>query len=124
MVYHVGSRHEVTGYTGAAHLLEHLQFKGTTKFNKRKGNSIDRNLLRMGAQFNASTWTDGTDYFETIPSDKIALALEIEADRMRNSLLLKEDKEAEMTVVRNEFERGANDPVNFTIPTTGRTMQH
>jgi len=110
MVYHVGSRHEVTGYTGAAHLLEHLQFKGTAKFNKRKENSIDKNLLRMGAQFNASTWTDGTDYFETIPSDKIALALEIEADRMRNSLLLQEDKEAEMTVVRNEFERGANDP--------------
>src|SRR5690606_34054524 len=46
----------------------------------------------------------------TIPSDKIELALEIEADRMRNLLLLKEDKEAEMTVVRNEFERGENNP--------------
>ncbi|WP_303315317.1 pitrilysin family protein [Flavivirga abyssicola] len=110
IVYHVGSKHEVTGNTGSTHLLEHLMFKGTNKFNKRKGTSIDSKLNSIGARMNATTWNDRTNYYETIPSDKIEVALEIEADRMRNSLLLKEDKDAEMTVVRNEFERGENNP--------------
>lgn len=110
MVYNVGSKYEVPGNTGSTHLLEHLMFKGTNKFNKKKGTSIDTELTRYGAQMNATTWNDRTNYYETIPSDKIELAIEIEADRMRNLLLLKEDKEAEMTVVRNEFERGENNP--------------
>ncbi len=110
MVYNVGSKHEVSGNTGSTHLLEHLMFKGTTKYNKKNGNSIDTELTRIGAQMNATTWNDRTNYYETIPSDHIELALDIEADRMRNLLLLKEDKEAEMTVVRNEFERGENNP--------------
>jgi zinc protease len=110
IVYRVGSKNEVLGNTGSTHLLEHLMFKGTATFNKKNGNSITDVLQNTGAQLNATTWYDRTNYFETLPSDKIALALQIEADRMRNSLLLKEDKEAEMTVVRNEFERGENDP--------------
>lgn len=110
MVYNVGSKHEVSGNTGSTHLLEHLMFKGTKKYNKKNGNSIDSELTRIGAQMNATTWNDRTNYYETIPSDKIELAIDIEADRMRNLLLLKEDKEAEMTVVRNEFERGENNP--------------
>lgn len=110
LVYNVGSKYEVPGNTGSTHLLEHLMFKGTEKFNKSKGTSIDQELTRYGAQMNATTWNDRTNYYETIPSDKIELAIEIEADRMRNLLLLKEDKEAEMTVVRNEFERGENNP--------------
>ena len=91
VVYRVGSKHEVSGNTGSTHLLEHLMFKGTKKFNKRKGTSIDKKLNNIGAQMNATTWNDRTNYYETIPSDKIEIALEIEADRMRNSLLLKED---------------------------------
>jgi zinc protease len=110
IVYHVGSKNEVLGNTGSTHLLEHLMFKGTPTFNKKNGATITDVLQNTGAQLNATTWNDRTNYFETLPSDKIALALQIEADRMRNSLLLKEDKEAEMTVVRNEYERGENDP--------------
>ncbi|MDP5202255.1 pitrilysin family protein [Flavobacterium sp. DG2-3] len=110
IVYRVGSKHEVLGNTGSTHLLEHLMFKGTPTFNKKNGNTITDVLQNTGAQLNATTWYDRTNYFETLPSDKIELALQIEADRMRNSLLLKEDKEAEMTVVRNEFERGENNP--------------
>lgn len=110
IVYRVGSKHEVLGNTGSTHLLEHLMFKGTPSFNKKNGNTITDVLQNTGAQLNATTWYDRTNYFETLPSDKIELAIQIEADRMRNSLLLKEDKEAEMTVVRNEFERGENDP--------------
>lgn len=110
IIYRVGSKNEVLGNTGSTHLLEHLMFKGTPTFNKKNGNSIPNTLQNIGAQMNATTWYDRTNYFETIPSDKIALAFEIEADRMRNSLLLKEDKDSEMTVVRNEFERGENNP--------------
>lgn len=113
IVYRVGSKHEVLGNTGSTHLLEHLMFKGTPTFNKKNGNMITDLLQNTGAQLNATTWNDRTNYFETLPSDKIELALEIEADRMRNSLLTKEDKEAEMTVVRNEFEQGENDPNNL-----------
>ncbi|MEL1253111.1 pitrilysin family protein [Flavobacterium sp. DGU38] len=110
IVYRVGSKHEVLGNTGSTHLLEHLMFKGTPTFNKKSGTTITDVLQNTGAQLNATTWYDRTNYFETLPSDKIGLALQIEADRMRNSLLTKEDKDAEMTVVRNEFERGENDP--------------
>jgi len=110
IVYHVGSKHEVPGNTGSTHLLEHLNFKGTPTFNKKKGNAIFSVLQNIGARMNATTWYDRTNYYETIPSDKLELALHIESDRMRNSLLLKEDKDAEMTVVRNEFERGENNP--------------
>ncbi|MBD0825474.1 M16 family metallopeptidase [Aestuariibaculum marinum] len=110
VVYRVGSKHEVPGNTGSTHLLEHLNFKGTPTFNKKNGTGIFKILQGIGAEMNATTWNDRTNYYETIPSDKIELALHIEADRMRNSLLLKEDKEAEMTVVRNEFERGENNP--------------
>ncbi|MFI8606329.1 M16 family metallopeptidase [Cellulophaga baltica] len=110
IVYRVGSKHEVSGNTGSTHLLEHLNFKGTPTFNKKNGNAIFSVLQGIGAQMNATTWNDRTNYYETIPSDKIELALHIESDRMRNSLLLKEDKDAEMTVVRNEFERGENNP--------------
>ncbi|WP_194765823.1 M16 family metallopeptidase [Tamlana sp. I1] len=110
IVYRVGSKHEVTGNTGSTHLLEHLNFKGTPTFNKRNGNSISKVLLGIGAKMNATTWKDRTNYYETIPSDQLELALHIESDRMRNSLLLKEDKDSEMTVVRNEFERGENSP--------------
>ncbi len=110
IVYSVGSKHEVPGNTGSTHLLEHLNFKGTPTFNKKAGTDITKLLSAHGAQMNATTWNDRTNYYETIPSDQIELALHVEADRMRNSLLLEEDKEAEMTVVRNEFERGENNP--------------
>src|SRR6218665_803914 len=110
IVYRVGSKHEVVGNTGSTHLLEHLMFKGTPTFNKKNGTTITDVLQNTGAQLSATTWYDRTNYYETLPSDKIELALQIEADRLRNSLLLKEDKEAEMTVVRNEFERGENNP--------------
>lgn len=113
MVYRVGSKHEVLGNTGSTHLLEHLLFKGTPTFNKEKGLTITDAIQNVGGSLNATTWNDRTNYFETIPSDHINLALKIEADRMRNSFLLAEDKEAEMTVVRNEFEQGENNPAEL-----------
>ncbi|MBN1301207.1 MAG: insulinase family protein [Melioribacteraceae bacterium] len=110
VTYRVGSRNEVTGNTGSTHLLEHLMFKGTEKYNKANGGHIDATLGNIGARLNATTWLDRTNYYETIPSDYLELAVDIESDRMRNLLLRKEDKDSEMTVVRNEYERGENSP--------------
>ncbi|CAN5769177.1 pitrilysin family protein [soil metagenome] len=109
VTYHVGSRNEAVGYTGATHLLEHLMFKGSKKFNPKKGKSMDVLLESRGARINATTWLDRTNYYELIPKDVLPLALEIEADRMRNATFNEEDRQSEMPVVRNEYERGEND---------------
>jgi len=110
VTYRVGSRNEVTGTTGATHLLEHLMFKGTPNYNREKGNNIDQVLEAIGAQYNATTWLDRTNYYAQIGSEHLELYMAIEADRMRNLLLRDEDRQPEMTVVRNEFEIGENDP--------------
>ncbi|HST51777.1 MAG TPA: pitrilysin family protein [Pyrinomonadaceae bacterium] len=110
VLYKVGSRNEAVGHTGATHLLEHMLFKGTPTFNKRAGTQVAATLQRVGADFNATTWYDRTNYFETVPSDSLELAVRLEADRMRNSFIADEDRQSEMTVVRNELERGQNEP--------------
>jgi zinc protease len=110
VVYHVGSRNEAVGHTGATHLLEHLMFKGTRAYRREKGTAIASVLDRLGARFNATTWFDRTNYYETVPSSELDEVLKLEASRMRGSLLLDEDRQPEMTVVRNEYERGENSP--------------
>ena len=110
VTYDLGSRNEAIGYTGSTHLLEHLMFKGSRKFNTDKGNSVFQLLQSLGARMNATTWLDRTNYFETVPSEHLETAIEIEADRMRNAYIKEEDRQSEMTVVRNEFERGQNSP--------------
>ena len=115
VMYHVGSRNEAVGHTGATHLLEHLMFKGSTKFSPAAGRPIARTLERVGASFNATTWFDRTNYYETLPAPHLELALELEADRMRGALLRPEDLASEVTVVRNEFERGENDPFDVLL---------
>lgn len=110
VLYKVGSRNEAVGYTGATHLLEHMLFKGTPTFNKDSNTQIAATLQRIGAAFNATTWYDRTNYFETVPSDQLELAIKLEADRMRNSFIADADRQSEMTVVRNELERGENEP--------------
>ena len=111
VTYRVGSRNEVTGTTGATHLLEHLMFKGTPKFNREKGTSVDQLLERVGGIYNATTWFDRTNYYANIGSEHLDSYIAIEADRMRNLWLREADRKPEMTVVRNEFEIGENDPV-------------
>ncbi len=110
VTYHVGSRNEAIGHTGSTHLLEHMMFKGSKNFNKDKGNPIWTVLQDVGAQINATTWMDRTNYFELLPSEHLGRAIAIEADRMRNLFIKDEERQTEMTVVRNEFERGENDP--------------
>ncbi|MBA3857790.1 MAG: hypothetical protein C0507_12855 [Cyanobacteria bacterium PR.3.49] len=110
VVYKVGSRNEAVGYTGSTHFLEHMLFKGTKKHNAEKGNGIDDLLTQIGAYWNATTWFDRTSYFEVVPSEYLEMCIELEADRMRNLLLRQEDHDSEMSVVRNEMERGENYP--------------
>jgi zinc protease len=112
VTYQVGSRNEVTGTTGATHILEHLMFKGSDAFNDAKGNSVKQMLERVGGQFNANTSFDRTNYFATLGRENLESYIAIEADRMRHLWLHEADRQSEMTVVRNEYERGKNDPEN------------
>ncbi len=107
ITYFVGSRHEGYGETGMAHLLEHLAFKGTPNHP-----DIPAELTEHGAFPNGTTWFDRTNYYETFPAtdENLVWALDLEADRMVNSFISAEDLESEMTVVRNEWESGENQP--------------
>lgn len=105
--YRVGSRDEPTGKTGISHWTEHMMFKGTKKF---PANTLDKSISRDGGQWNASTSRDSTRYYETMPADKIDLALRIEADRMRNSIFNEKEVASERTVIISEREGSENEP--------------
>lgn len=104
----VGSRHEGYGETGMAHLLEHMLFKGTSKYDDIPELLKERGVLNL----NGTTSMDRTNYFETLPAsdDNLEFAIDMESDRLVNSLIRAEDLASEMTVVRSEFERGENSP--------------
>jgi zinc protease len=105
ITYLVGSRHEGYGEKGMAHLLEHMLFKGS-----KRHPDVKQEFTRRGARWNGTTSYDRTNYFETLPASEENLdwALGMEADRMVNSFVKKEDLDSEMSVVRNEFEMGEN----------------
>jgi zinc protease len=105
VTYLVGSRHEGYGETGMAHLLEHLMFRGTRRFP-----NIKADFQQRGVRYNGSTSFDRTNYFGTFPASNKTLdyVLEAEADRMIHASIARKDLDAEMTVVRNEFESGEN----------------
>jgi len=107
ITYLVGSRHEQYGETGMAHLLEHLMFKGSPKHT-----NVPQELTSHGSRPNGTTWWDRTNYYETFQAsdENFEWALDLEADRMLNSFIAKKDLDSEMTVVRNEFELGENEP--------------
>lgn len=112
ITYLVGSLHENYGESGMAHLLEHLVFKGTPKHP-----NLRQEFTERGARRNGTTWLDRTNYFETFPASDANLewALDLESDRMIHSFIAKKDLDSEMTVVRNEFESGENDPTRVLV---------
>src|SRR5260370_20779945 len=118
MTYLVGSRHEGYGETGMAHLLEHMLFIETAA-----GRHIKKDLTSHGASWNGSTSSDRTNYFETFSAtdDNLRWALSLEADRMVASKMDKALLDTEMTVVRNEFERGENSPMRILEERVGAT---
>jgi zinc protease len=107
ITYLVGSRHENYSETGMAHLLEHMLFKGSPKVA-----DVSAEYTKRGAQWNAITRTDITNYYGVFPSsdDNLKFGIMLEADRMVNSFVKKEDLDKEFTVVRNEYEAGENQP--------------
>lgn len=107
--YDVGSRNEVAGITGITHYVEHMLFKGSEKFPK---DELKKVIETNGGVWNGFTSYDYTAYYVTLPSDKLELALEIEADRMVNSLMDEDEFEAERSVIVSEREGKENDPVS------------
>jgi len=107
VTYKVGSRHENYGETGMAHLLEHLIFKGS-----KKHPSPEKEFNRRGFRNNGTTWFDRTNYYSTFQAsdDNLRWALDWKADAMVNSFIARKDLDSEMTVVRNEYEMGENQP--------------
>ncbi|MGO9257771.1 MAG: M16 family metallopeptidase [Bryobacteraceae bacterium] len=107
VTYLVGSRHEGYGETGMAHLLEHLDFIQTTN-----GRDIKKEITDRASNWNGTTSYDRTNYYETViaTDDNLKWALGLEADRMVNVKFTQPILDTEMTVVRNEFERGENNP--------------
>lgn len=107
ITYLVGSRHENYGESGMAHLLEHMVFKGTPS----QGNIMTA-LGKRGMDFNGTTYTDRTNYFETFAAspENLRWVLGMEADRMVNSWIARADLDKEFSVVRNEMESGENRP--------------
>ena len=105
--YRVGSRNELPGLTGVSHWVEHMQFKGTPTLAKGQ---IFRDVASVGGTLNAMTSHDWTAYFETVPADRLDLALRIESDRMVNSLFAPDEVDAERTVILSERQGAENNP--------------
>jgi predicted Zn-dependent peptidase len=99
--YDVGSKHEVEGKTGFAHLFEHVMFQGSRNVGKAEHMSL---VQAAGGTLNGSTWLDRTNYYETLPSHQAELALWLEADRMGTLLdaLNQENLDNQREVVKNE----------------------
>jgi zinc protease len=115
VLYRVGSRNERTGQTGISHWVEHMMFKGTQKF---PAGVLDKAIDREGGVWNAQTSFDYTAYYETMPASRIDLALEAEADRMRNAVFNPEEVEAERTVIISEREGSENSPTFWLFEET------
>jgi zinc protease len=109
--YRVGSRDEKPGVTGAAHMLEHMMFKGAKKYS---GKDFDRVLHENGITNNAFTTWDYTGFYENLPSSKLELMMDMEVDRMRFLTLSPDDLKSELEVVKEERRwRIDNNPIGL-----------
>jgi zinc protease len=106
--FRVGSRHERSGKTGLAHLLEHLMFNETERL---AASEFDRKLEENGAESNAATWLDWTYYYESLPKDRFRLAVELESERMARLVLREPQVASEKEVVANERRMRVDDDV-------------
>ena len=106
--YRVGSRDENPGQRGISHWVEHMQFKGTPKY---PAGVLDRLISREGGMWNAFTNLDWTAYFQVMPASRIDIAIDLEADRMQNSLYEPQEVDAERTVILSEMEGNENEPL-------------
>ena len=115
--YHVGSKNEPEGQTGFAHLFEHLMFNGSENYD----GEWFLPMQRVGATgLNGTTWLDRTNYFETVPTPALDLALWMESDRMGHLLgaVTQIKLDNQRGVVQNEKREGDNEPygrVNYNL---------
>ncbi len=110
--YRAGSLDEVNGKTGVAHVLEHMMFKGTKKV---KAGQFSRLIAAAGGRENAFTGADHTCYFQQLEKSKLPLALKLEADRMANLQLTKEEFSKEIKVVMEERRWRTEDKPQSTV---------
>jgi len=106
--FRVGSRHEKPGKTGLAHLFEHLMFNEAEGV---KAGEFDRKLEENGAESNAATWLDWTYYYESLPKDRLPLAIKLESNRMARLVLREPQVVSEKEVVANERRMRVDDDV-------------
>ena len=97
--YNVGSRNERAGHSGFAHLFEHMMFQGSAHVKKSEHGQL---VERAGGDYNGSTAEDRTNYFETVPSNRLNLALWLEADRLRSLAITTENFENQRQAVKEE----------------------
>ena len=106
--YHVGSKDEPRDRRGSAHMFEHMMFKGTAHVRpEAHAQFIDG----LGGYDNAATEEDATHYIDTVPSDYMDFAIELEAERMRNLLFRKPMIDGEREVVKEEIRQQENSPI-------------
>jgi len=110
--YRVGSRHERVGKTGLAHLFEHLMFNETENLG---AGELDRKLEEAGAESNAATWLDWTQYNIAVPRDGLPLVTRLESERMRRLVLRDPQVESEKEVVANERRYRVDDDVEGAV---------
>ena len=111
--YRVGARNERLGKTGISHVLEHMMFKGTTKYGPKQ---FSRLVQRNGGNDNAFTSKDYTAYFENFAADRLELAMDLESDRMQNLLLDPKEFLSERDVVKEERRmRTEDDPTQTMV---------
>ena len=104
--YDVGSRNEVRGRSGFAHLFEHMMFQGSANVGKGEHFSL---IINRGGQLNGTTSHDRTNYYETLPSNELALGLWLESDRMRSLAITEENFENQREVVMEEYRQSYGD---------------
>ena len=121
MTYFVGVRHEGYGETGMAHLLEHMLLKGTADHP-----DIGREMGERGAAYDATTWYDRTNYYETLPAteDNLSWVLGLEADRMLSARISEEELRSERTVVLNELDYYQGIPLGRILGRVQATAYH
>ena len=105
--YHVGSKDERPGTTGASHWVEHMNFKGTEGISRE---DLKVWIERAGGAWNGYTWIDQTTYFETLSSDALDLALHIESERMTSCIYEEDEFESERSVIIAELQGNQNNP--------------
>ncbi|MFL6201496.1 MAG: M16 family metallopeptidase [Thermoanaerobaculia bacterium] len=109
VLYKVGGRTECTGATGLAHFVEHMAFRATERF---PGTDVVSRIYAVGGEWHGYTWIDQTTYFETVPRERLALVLDIQADRMSRLLIPAAELEAERGAVLTELHGYENDPAS------------